>query len=65
MRLRACCLVSWPDDSSLMEEEEEEQEEEEEHEEREEWEEVGPEPPSTDAELKKGEEEGEPEPSRQ
>ena len=46
------------------EEEEEEQEEEEKHKEREEWEEVGPELPFTDAELEQGEEEGEPEPSR-
>ena len=58
VRLGARCLVSWPDDSSLTEEEEVE------HEEREKWEEVGPKPPSTAAELKQGEEEGEPEPSR-
>ena len=55
-RLRACCLVCWPDDSSSSEEEEQEEEEE--------WEEVGPEPPSTDAELEQGEVEKEPEPSR-
>ena len=64
VRLGARCLVSWPDDSSLMEEEEEEQEEEEEHEEREEREEAGPEPLSTDAELEQGEKEGELERSR-
>ena len=49
---------------STSEEEDEEQEEEEEHEGREEWEEVDPGLPSTDAELEQGEEEGEPEPSR-
>ena len=63
VRLRACCLVSWPNDSSLTEEEEEEQEEEEEHEEGEEQEEAGPEL-STDAGLKQGEVEEGPKPSR-
>ena len=43
-RLRAHRLMSWPDDSSLTEEEEGEREEEEEHKEGEEWEEAGPEP---------------------
>ena len=59
-RLGACCLMSWPDDSSWMEEEEVEQEEEEECEEGEEWEEAGPEPTSTNTELKQGEAEEEP-----
>ena len=62
--LGACQLVSWPTNSSMSEEEDEELEEEEEHEEREEQEEADSEPLSTDAELKQGEEEGEPEPSR-
>ena len=57
-RLGTCHLMSWPVDSSTLEKEEEEQEE------GEEWEEVDPELPSTDAELKQGEEEGELEPSR-
>ena len=56
--------MSWPADSSTSEEEDEEQEEEEECKEREEWEEADPELPSTDVELKQGEEEGEMEPSR-
>ena len=55
--------MSWPADSSTLEEEDEEQEEEE-QEEKEEWEEVDPEPLSTDAELEQGEKEGELEPSR-
>ena len=57
-RLGACRLVSWPANSSTLEEEDKEQEEEEG------WEEVDPKPPSTDAELEQGEGEGEPEPSR-
>ena len=65
VRLRAHHLVSWPDDSSSMEEEEEEeQEEDEDHEKGEEREEVGPKPLSTDVELKQGEAEEEPKPSR-
>ena len=63
-RLGACRLMSWPAESSMLEEEDKEPEEEKEHEEREEWEEADPKPPFTDAELKQGEEEGEPEPSR-
>ena len=64
-RLRACGLVSWPDDSSSQEEEEEEeQEEEEEHEEVEEQGEAGPEPPSGGTELEQGETEQEAEPHR-
>ena len=61
-RLGAWHLVSWPGDSSSMEEEKEGREEEEEHDEGEEQEEVGPEPPSSDAELEQGEAEEEPKP---
>ena len=64
VRLGACLLVSWPDNSSSMEEEEEEQEEEEEHEEGEEEGEAGPKLPSSGVELQEGEMEQEPEPSR-
>ena len=56
-------LVSWPDDSSLQEEEDE-QEEEEEHKEVEEQGEVGPKPLSSGAELEQGEMEQEAEPHR-
>ena len=65
VRLRAHCLVSWPNDSSSVEEEEEEQEEEEEHEEGEEQGEVGPKLPSSSTELEQGKTEQEPKPSRQ
>ena len=58
VQLGAHRLVSWPTDSSTLEEEDEGQEEEE-QEEKEEWEEV-----DADAELKQGEGDGEPEPSR-
>ena len=64
VRLGAYRLMNWPNDSSSMEEEEE-REEEEEHEEGEEWKEAGPEPLSSDAELKQGEAEEEPEPGGQ
>ena len=73
-RLRACRLMSWPDDSSSQEEEEEdeqeeeeedEQEEEEEHKEAEEQGEVGPKLLSGSAELEQGETEQEAEPCRQ
>ena len=57
--------MCWPANPSTLEEENEEQEEEEEHKGREEREEADPEPPSTDVELKQGEEEGELEPSGQ
>ena len=57
-RLGTHRLVSWPSNSSTLEEEEEEQGE------GEEREEADPEPSSTDVELKQGEEEREPEPSR-
>ena len=56
--------MSWPANSSTWEEEEEGQEEEEEQREGEKWEEVDPELPSTDVELKQGEEEGELESSK-
>ena len=60
VRLGACWLVSWPNDSSTLGEEDEEQgedeeqEEEQEHGEGEEWEETGPKPLSSDAELEQG-----------
>ena len=66
-RLGAHCLVSWPDDSSLQEEEDEqedESEEEEEHEEVEEQGEVGPKLPSGGMELEQGETEQEAKPHR-
>ena len=63
-RLGARCLVSWPNDSSLQEEEEDEQEEEEEHEEVEEQGEVGPKLPSGGTELEQGEMEQEADPHR-
>ena len=61
--------MSWPDDSSLQEEEDDEQEEdekeeEEEHEEVEEQGEVGLEPPSSGVELEQGETEQEADPHR-
>ena len=61
-RLGAHHLVSWPNDSSLQEEE---QEEEEEHKEVEEQGEVGPELPSGGVELEQGETEQEAKPHRQ
>ena len=63
-RLGAHHLVSWPNNSSSMEEEEEEQEEEEKHEEGEEQGEVTPKLPSSGTELKQGQTEQEPKPSR-
>ena len=73
-RLRAHHLVSWPDDSSLQEEEDEQEkdeqeeedepEEEGEHKEVEEQGEVDPEPSSSSVELKQGEMEQEAKPYR-
>ena len=63
VRLGACCLMSWPGDSSLQEEEEDEQQEDE-HKEVEEQGEMGPEPPSGGAEIEQGETEQEAEPHR-
>ena len=63
VRLGACHLMSWSNNSSSTEEQEEEGEEGE-HEEGEEWEEVGPEPPSSNTELEQGVVEEEPERSR-
>ena len=56
-KLGACCLMSWPNDSSLQEEEEEDEEVEEQGE-------VGPELPSGGTELEQGEMEQEVEPRR-
>ena len=68
-RLRARCLMSWPNDSSSQEEEEEDEQEEEEEEEEEcaeveEQGEAGPKPPSGSAELEQGETEQEAKPQR-
>ena len=70
-RLRACCFISWPDDSSLEkeedgqeEEEEDEQEEEEEPTEVEEQGEASPKPSSGGMELEQSETEQEVEPQR-
>ena len=73
-RLRAHHLVSWPDDSSLQEEEDEQEkdeqeeedepEEEGEHKEVEEQGEVDPEPSSSSVELEQGETEQEAKPQR-
>ena len=68
--LEAHCLVSWPDNSSLQEEEEEneqeeDEEEEDEHKEAEEQGEVGPKLPSGSAALKQGKTKQEAKPRRQ
>ena len=66
-RLGVCCLMSWPDNSSLQEEEEDEQEEDEQEkeEEHEEQGEASPEQQSGSMELEQGETEQEAEPHRQ